>query len=115
MVQRERRHQRIEEEIADLPGENEQSRRRAGGQQPNPSEIAIGEIGWQAPHIPRDVETSRAKLVYVYLWMMRRAEITALSRATRVPQIRLIPVLETLVDRGYVESDGSTVSLSTME
>jgi len=62
----------------------------------------------QIPLLPTDLTTPHAKLVYVYLWMMRRAEVTDIARATHLPQIRLYPVLDSLTRQGYVERNGST-------
>lgn len=112
MARQELRNPNTEEDTPEIRGGTRQSRHRVG--EPNPPETASEEGGRQAPHIPGNVETSRAKLVYVSLGVMREADIDALSRATRVPQIRLIPVLETLVDRGHVERDGLTFSLPTV-
>lgn len=115
MSQREAPRLEIGGEFTELGGGRELSQRRADDRGADPAEVAMGEIGRAAPHLPQDLETSRAKLVYVYIWMMDRVGVEALSRATRLPQIRLFPVLETLVHRGHVERDGLTYSIPAVE
>lgn len=64
------------------------------------------------PRVPADLTSPLAKLVYVHLSTVRRADVIALSRAIQVPQIRLYPVLQTLVQRGHVEGHGSTFAVA---
>lgn len=71
--------------------------------------------GGRIPRIPTDVTTPHSKLVYLCLSTVRSTTVASLSEATRIPQIRLYPVLDALVDRGHVDSDGSTFSLSHVE
>lgn len=60
------------------------------------------------PTIPDNVTSPFAKLTYLYLQQVGRADVADLSMATDVPQIRLYPVLKSLVEVGHLERDGST-------
>lgn len=66
----------------------------------------------RASGIPADVTSPVAKLVYVSLCTMRAADVTDISSAIRIPQIRLLPVLDTLAERGHVEQDGLTFAIT---
>lgn len=72
-------------------------------------ETTVAEAEWR---LPPDVTTARAKLVYLYLWSVPRADVAEISRAIREPQLRLYPALEYLADRGLVRRNGSTFAVA---
>ena len=65
-----------------------------------------------SPLLPADLTSPHAKLVYVYLWLERRADVRDISEALDLPQIRLYPVLENLARAGHVERTGTEYVLA---
>lgn len=112
MTLQELRHRDIEDRIGDDPAGNTQPPPDSDEKDAPRSKTGTEEFGSQNPSIPVDVTTPQAKLVYVYLWLMVTADLSDLSRATRVPQIQLLPVLKSLSERNHVESDGLKFSIS---
>lgn len=78
--------------------------RRAAG----PEEGALASA---SPRVPPELTTPHAKLVYLYLWLERRADVGEMSAALGLPQIRLYPVLAYLVRSGHVARAGPVYSL----
>lgn len=75
---------------------------------PNPETAAYRAV----VQLPDDVTTVRAKLVYLYLRVARRADVAEIAGAVREPQLRLYPALEYLVELGYVQQRGSTFAIA---
>ena len=57
--------------------------------------------------IPTTLESPRAKLVYLYLAMAREETVENMHNALGIKLISLYPVLETLIEKGLVQRDGS--------
>ena len=62
--------------------------------------------------LPSNLTTSHEKLVYLYLRFERRADVREISRSLDLPQIRLYPVLESLVTAGHVERAGTVYAIA---
>ncbi|MFC6823550.1 TrmB family transcriptional regulator [Halopelagius fulvigenes] len=56
--------------------------------------------------LPSDLQSPRAKLVYLYLRQMEEGTVEHLRTALGMKTITLYPVLGTLVEKGHVRSDG---------
>lgn len=56
--------------------------------------------------LPRDLESPRGKLVYLYLAQAEAATLAELQDALDLGALTLYSVLKTLRDRGLVERDG---------
>jgi DNA-binding MarR family transcriptional regulator len=53
-----------------------------------------------------DLESPRAKLVYLYLINVGKATVSDIADALDLRQLTLFGVLDTLAERGYVDRDG---------
>jgi predicted transcriptional regulator len=59
------------------------------------------------------LESPRTKLVYLYLTMAGEGTVDDVHDALGIKLISLYPVLETLIDNGLVQRDGSRYVCST--
>ncbi|SDR01523.1 TrmB family transcriptional regulator [Halopelagius longus] len=56
--------------------------------------------------LPSDLQSPRAKLVYLYLRQTEEESLEHLRTALDMKTITLYPVLGSLVEKGHVRSDG---------
>jgi DNA-binding MarR family transcriptional regulator len=56
--------------------------------------------------VPDAVDSPQAKLVYLYLSVSPGATVDELHASLDLRRISLLPVLDTLVERGLVDRDG---------
>jgi predicted transcriptional regulator len=56
--------------------------------------------------VPTDLEASESKLVYLFLATADGATVEDLHEALDIKRISLLPVLDTLDERGLVDRDG---------
>lgn len=56
--------------------------------------------------LPDDIDSPRAKLVYLSLQVSEGGSVADLQRTLDVPKLTLLSVLDTLAGRGLVEREG---------
>jgi hypothetical protein len=61
--------------------------------------------GAEPPSIPAELESPRAKLVYLYLSTQGGASITDLQEGLKMRKLSLYSILGTLCERGLVAQD----------
>lgn len=62
--------------------------------------------------IPAALESSNAKLVYLYLDAVNEATVDDLQAALQMQQLTLFPTLDTLESEDLVERNGETFALA---
>jgi predicted transcriptional regulator len=67
--------------------------------------------GLEAPSIPSELESPRAKLVYLFLSTYGEATISELESSLEMKKISLYSILSTLCDRGLIDQDAERYRL----
>lgn len=62
--------------------------------------------------LPAELDSSNAKLVYLYLSTVGEATVEDLQTTLDVQQLTLFPTLRTLENEGLLERDGETVTVA---
>ncbi|MDS0294772.1 TrmB family transcriptional regulator [Halogeometricum luteum] len=73
-----------------------------GTVQPRP---AAGADSESVPTVPAELESPRAKLVYLFLSVRGESSVTDLQNGLEMKKISLYSILGTLSDRGLVHQD----------
>jgi len=64
-----------------------------------------------APSIPSELESPRAKLVYLFLSTHGEATVSELQTCLEMKKISLYSILSTLCERGLIDQDAERYSL----
>jgi DNA-binding MarR family transcriptional regulator len=64
-----------------------------------------------APPIPSELESPRAKLVYLFLSTYGEATVSELQSGLDMKKISLYSILSTLCERGLIDQDAESYSL----
>lgn len=67
--------------------------------------------GIDAPSVPSDLESPRAKLVYLFLSTHGEATVSELQSGLDMKKISLYSILSTLCDRGLIDQDAERYCL----
>lgn len=62
--------------------------------------------------VPDELETTREKLVYLYLTNVEESWPEEMKRELNVTSLNLYPVLNSLVSKGLVERDGKRYAIA---
>jgi DNA-binding MarR family transcriptional regulator len=65
-----------------------------------------------APALPRELQSPRAKLVYLYLTTNGDATVSEMGESLGMKKISLYSILKTLKREGMVDCDGDTYALN---
>ncbi|MDZ5811267.1 TrmB family transcriptional regulator [Halorubrum sp. AD140] len=65
-----------------------------------------------APALPPELQSPRAKLVYLYLTTTGDATVSEMGDSLGMKKISLYSILKTLKREGMVDSDGDTYALN---
>lgn len=60
--------------------------------------------------LPTEIESPRAKLVYLYLSVAGETSVDDLQSSLDMKKITLFGIVDTLTKRGFAEKDGDTVA-----